>query len=62
MNKKENISLSHKVFEDTSFDDISEIVIPELLLNIVSCYAFLKGKKFNTNYDMQKKFSVIFPI
>ena len=34
--------LSHRVFKDTSFDELSVIGIPELLLNIVYCYGFVQ--------------------
>ena len=37
-----NFFPSHRVFEDTSFDDLSSIVIPELLLKIVSYYGFVQ--------------------
>ena len=40
---KKDFFLSQKGFEYTSFDEISGIGIPEILLNIVSCYGFLKS-------------------
>ena len=36
-------SSSHRGFEDTSFDELSGIGIPDILLNVVLCYGFVKG-------------------
>ena len=34
--------LSHRLFEDTPFDDISGIGIPGFFLNILPCYVFVQ--------------------
>ena len=39
------LSLACKVFENTTFKDISNISIPELLMNIMSCNGFVKDNK-----------------
>ena len=36
------LSLVHKVFGKTIFNNISGIIIPEVLYNIMSCHGFLK--------------------
>ena len=36
------VPLSHRVFEDTSYDEIPGIGIPGMLFNIVSCYGFFQ--------------------
>ena len=37
-------SLNHREFGDTSFYELSGIGIPEILLNIVSCYGYIKDE------------------
>ena len=36
----EKISLNDRSFQDSTFDDLSEIGIPEVLMNIISCHCF----------------------
>ena len=38
------IYLENKVFENTTFNDISEIIIPELLMNSMSCHGFVNKR------------------
>ena len=38
------LSLSQTLFKDTSFDELSGIGIPEILLKFVSCYGFVQEK------------------
>ena len=40
--KEKKLYLSHKGFEYTSFHELSGIGIPEILINIVSCYGFIQ--------------------
>ena len=42
LQRKLMLSLLHRRFEDDLFDEISGIDIPELLLNIVSCYGYIQ--------------------
>ena len=42
LHKENQLSLSHQRFEENSFDEISGTGIPEILLNIVSCYGFFQ--------------------
>ena len=44
LQKYTKLSSFHKVFEDSSYNDISVIFIPELLMNIVLCHGFVKYK------------------
>ena len=43
--QKAKLSLEHKGFENTTFNYISIIVIPELLIKIISCCGFANYKK-----------------
>ena len=40
LQKENKLSLTHKLFEENLYDNISGIGITEMLLNIVSCYVF----------------------
>ena len=40
LQREPKLSASHKKIEDTSFEELSGIVIPEILLNILSCCGF----------------------
>ena len=42
LQREPKLSSSHKKFEDTLFDELSVIGIPEILLKIVSCYSFVQ--------------------
>ena len=39
------LHLAHKCFDNTSLNDISGIVIPSVLFNILSCYVFVNNQK-----------------
>ena len=39
--QKARLHFSNKGFENTTFNDISGIIIPELLMNIISCHGFV---------------------
>ena len=39
---EETLLLLHRGFEDTLFNEISGIGIPETLLNFLSCYIFIQ--------------------
>ena len=40
--KQEGLSLHDKSFHNHTFDDISGTGIPEVLMNIMSCYGYTK--------------------
>ena len=40
--KENKLSLTHNIFKYNSYEQISGIEIPEMLLNIVSCYGLYK--------------------
>ena len=62
LQKEENMSLSHRVFEDTSFYELSGMVIPKLLLNIVSCYGFFQDDNSLIDEVSQFKLYLVFRI
>ena len=39
------LHFADKVFKNTTFNDISGIIIPEILINIISCNGFLNNVK-----------------
>ena len=41
---EEKLSLLHRGFEDNSFDELSGIGIPEILLKNVSCYDYIQDE------------------
>ena len=60
--------LASKISENTKFNEISGIVIPELLMNIMSCHGFMNEKKLTVmlsccrklvKYYLSKSFVVI---
>ena len=61
-------SLVHKVFENTSLNDISGIFIPELLINIMTCHSFVNNMNTTViltcciklvQYYLSKRFLII---
>ena len=54
-------SLSHILFEDTSYDELSGIGIPEMLLNIVSCCVFLKEDTPTVIFTCRSKLVSYYP-
>ena len=60
--KDQKLSLPHKGFDDTSFDEVSVIVIPDIFGNKCAFLWFCSRIHFNTNFYMQKQVSVVLPI
>ena len=44
LQREANLSLLNKVFEDTSFNELTGIGIPERLLRIFSCYGYIQDE------------------
>ena len=40
LQKENRPSVSHRLFEDTSFDEILRIGTPDILVNVLACYGF----------------------
>ena len=62
LQREENLSSLQRVFEETSFNKLSEIGISEILLNIFIVLWLYSRWKLNTDIDVQKKIGVILPI
>ena len=61
--KKENkLYIFHRGFVDTSYDEISGIGNPEMLLNIMSCCIYFPRRYSNSYFDVQEKFIFMLPI
>ena len=49
------LSLAYKGFENTTFNDISGIGIPGLLMNIISCHGFVNVNKSTVILSCHRK-------
>ena len=56
LKNKRKLSLSHKLFEDNFFDELSGIGIIKTLVNIVSCYGFVQENTSTLIYTEIIKF------
>ena len=55
------LHIGNKIFENTIYNDILGIGIPELLMNIISCHVILNKKMSAVIFSCVRKFIGFYP-